>query len=401
MQIAAVNRRHSGVIERTKKSRRKRRILLIDLLLLLVDRDHLPAGCWRGRRTIGYLGQVCMKVQLNPPRVRLFAWMALAFLAIHAISYAVDYPSEFGYRVLDDFWRLLLIVVLHYIFFEYTIRYWNRRGWLLSLLLLLGHFFMWSAGLAAWRAIGIALHTYVPLQTYKSRGSMITAQMTLSMMTLLFFAIVRHLYDHYQLRQATQQLRIEKQEAELNYLKAQTNPHFLFNTLNNIYALTKTKSDAAPESVLRLSGILRFMLYEAGGNYIAVGQELKIIADYLELEKLRYDESLRVSLKHDVEDMGQAVPPLLLLPLVENAFKHGASETRGAAFVDIFLSIRARRLLFEVRNSADNEGPVQENIGLSNLRRQLQLLYTDYELTLHPGPTQFTARLTINLSSHV
>jgi two-component system LytT family sensor kinase len=342
-----------------------------------------------------------MNINVSAQRARLFAWMALAFLGIHAISNAVEHPAEFGYRVLDDFWRLLLIVVLHYIFFEYTIRYWNRRGWLLSLLLLVGHFFMWSAGVAAWRAVGIALHTYVPVQTYKSRGSMITSQMTLSMMTLLFFAIVRHLYDHYKLRQSAQQLRIEKQEAELNYLKAQTNPHFLFNTLNNIYALAKTKSDAAPEAVLRLSGILRFMLYEAGGDYIAIGDELKIIGDYLELEKLRYDESLRLSFKHDVEDLRQAVPPLLLLPLVENAFKHGASETRHEPFVDIFLSIKGKRLLFEVRNSSDDSGPVVEHIGLSNLRRQLQLLYTDYELTPQRDAGSFMVRLTINLSSHV
>src|SRR4030095_1593081 len=146
---------------------------------------------------------------------------------------------------------------------------------------------------------------------------------------MIVFGVCRHIYKYQQLKTAAQQLRIEKQEAELSYLKSQTNPHFLFNTLNNIYSLTRDKSDLAPESTLRLSKILRFMLYETGGAYIAVEQELKIISDYIALEKLRYDESLRINFNYDIEDMKQPLPPLLLIPLVENAFKHGVSETRA------------------------------------------------------------------------
>ena len=206
-------------------------------------------------------------------------------------------------------------------------------------------------------------------------------QMAYSVGSVFFFGIIRHIYDYIKLKQAAQQLRIEKQEAELNYLKSQTNPHFLFNTLNNIYSLARDKSDLAPESILRLSKILRFMLYETSGEYIAIEQELKIISDYIALEKLRYDDSLRVNFNHDIEDMKQALPPLLLIPLVENAFKHGVSETRNHPFVDIHLSVNKRQLVFVVKNSTEafsGEGKVKENIGLSNLRRQLELLYTDY-----------------------
>src|SRR4029079_11824439 len=108
--------------------------------------------------------------------------------------------------------------------------------------------------------------------------------------------------------------------------------------------------DLAPESILRLSKILRFMLYETSGAYISIEQELKIITDYIDLEKLRYDESLRINFNYNVEDMKQALPPLLLIPLVENAFKHGASETRGQAFVDIHLTVLSRELTFIVKN---------------------------------------------------
>jgi len=199
-------------------------------------------------------------------------------------------------------------------------------------------------------------------------------------------------------------LRIEKQQAELNFLKSQTNPHFLFNTLNNIYSLARDKSDLAPESILRLSQILRFMLYETSGDYISIEQELKIISDYISLERLRYDESLRINTNHDVEDVKQAIPPLLLIPLVENAFKHGVSETRDLPFIDIHLSVKNRQLCFVVKNSsetvAEHDG-VKENIGLSNLRRQLELLYKDYRLDVGQSDGVFTAALKINLGSHV
>jgi LytS/YehU family sensor histidine kinase len=227
--------------------------------------------------------------------------------------------------------------------------------------------------------------------------------MAFSMGSVFFFGIIRHLYNYIRLKNATQQLRIEKQAAELNYLRSQTNPHFLFNTLNNIYSLARDKSDLAPESILRLSKILRFMLYETRGEFISIEQEVKIIDDYISLEQLRYDESLRVNFNHNIEDMKQAIPPLLLISLVENAFKHGISETRGSAFVDIHLSVNKRQLEFTVKNSSDGfrERNVKENIGLSNIRRQLELLYKESNLTVANGDSVFTANLKINLASHV
>ena len=105
-----------------------------------------------------------------------------------------------------------------------------------------------------------------------------------------------------------------------------------------------------------------------------------------------------------VEDMKQAVPPLLLIPLVENAFKHGTSETRIHPFIDIHLSVKNRQLLFVVKNSTggiDEDRSVKDNIGLSNLRRQLELLYSDYSLSVQQGESVFTATLKINLASHV
>jgi len=325
-------------------------------------------------------------------------------LLLSLFTELANHPETFGYRLLDHLWRLFYLTLAHFILFEYTLARLSRRNILRSFALLAAHAFFYSLGLYIWRQIGIKIHFYTALTTFSSTAHAIENQMAFSMMTLFFFSIVRHVYNYIQLKQATQQLRIEKQEAELNYLKSQTNPHFLFNTLNNIYSLTRDKSDLAPESVLRLSKILRYMLYEAGGDYIALEQELKIISDYIALEQLRYDESLQVNYNYDIEDGKQAMPPLLLMPLVENAFKHGVSETRSRPFVDIHLSVNKRQLRFVVRNSAEalpGQNTIKENIGLSNLRRQLELLYKEYELLVQPAHQQFTATLTINLASHV
>lgn len=277
---------------------------------------------------------------------------------------------------------------------------------LVSLLLL-----FLSLGLYGWTSLGIQLQVYTSVIQVSLVGGAydellykIFHQAEYGLTSAFFFLIAKLFYYNFKLRQAAQQLRLEKKEAELNYLKSQTNPHFLFNTLNNIHSLASDKSDLAPESILRLSKILRFMLYETDGEFITVEQELEIINDYIALEKLRYDDSLQINFKYEVEDMKQPLPPLLLIPLVENAFKHGVADTVDRPFVEIYLSVHQQQLLFIVKNSTDNaqeQKKVKENIGLTNLRRQLQLLYASYDLSVLQDQYEFTATLKINLGSHV
>lgn len=347
-----------------------------------------------------------MKIAIDIKRFKLFVWIGFAYLLLWMFSDLVNYPETFLKRSVNEIWRAAYIVVVNFIFFEYTLSFIKptRKKILISLLALAAQFFLYSFGLFAWRYIGIQLHIWSELNTYPTLLDGVCYHFPYSVFSIFFFGIIRHIYDFIKLRQTAQQLLIEKQQAELNYLKSQTNPHFLFNTLNNIYSLSKDKSDLAPESILRLSKILRFMLYETGGEYISVEQEIKIISDYISLEKLRYDGSLRVNFKYEIQDMKQPLPPLLLIPLVENAFKHGVSETRHQPFVDIHLSTNHRQLTFFVKNSIEKppeERSVKENIGLSNLRRQLELLYTDFDLSVQQEESVFTAILKINLTSHV
>jgi two-component system LytT family sensor kinase len=350
-----------------------------------------------------------MKFAFNSKLVKFYLWVALAYAALWFLSNH-SAPGTFWQKGGNGLWRVVYVMVVNFIFLEYAGPFIIRKRRFLIYNIFIGaaivwlFCIVWAYGLYSWRLFGISLHIYTELVTYKSKDAAITAQMGYSVGSIFFFGTIRHIYNYIKLRQSAQRLRIEKQAAELNYLKSQTNPHFLFNTLNNIYSLARDKNDLAPESILRLSKILRFMLYETGGDYIAIEQELKIIDDYIALEKLRYDESLRINFNYDIEDMKQALPPLLLMPLVENAFKHGASETRSRPFVDIHLSVHKRQLIFIVKNSAETfsrQEAIKENIGLANLRRQLELLYTDYDLSVKQEDSVFVANLTINLASHV
>jgi two-component system, LytTR family, sensor kinase len=351
-----------------------------------------------------------MKQTKNRHRFVIYLWIGLAWFCLWEISILSQHPETFWQRTVNEMWRDFYLIALNCILFEYAIPFIIKKRRFLISNILIGVFLIWamlmlySFGLYGWRAFGVAINIYTSFRPDVNLHKELEFHAGSSIPSIFFFGILRHIYYYQQLKQTTQRLRIEKQEAELNYLKSQTNPHFLFNTLNNIYSLARDKSDLAPESILRLSKILRYMLYETNGEYIAIEQELKIMTDYIALEKLRYDESLRINFNHDVEDMGQALPPLLLIPLVENAFKHGVSETRGVPFIIIHLSVSKRQLLFVVENSTDApeaSATIKENIGLSNLRRQLELLYTEYNLTVNQKKESFTAVLKINLASHV
>lgn len=195
------------------------------------------------------------------------------------------------------------------------------------------------------------------------------------------------------------QLIEEKLQSELQFLRAQTNPHFLFNTLNNIYGLARKPAPLAAEVVLRLSKLLRFMLYECARSRIPIGDEIKVIRDYIELEKLRYNERLTVTFEESVDDPGQLIAPLLLLPFVENAFKHGAGETRFNTHIDLLLTLRQEQLHFEIKNNKDpDEGGIKEGIGLKNVRRQLELTYPEkHTLAIENQSTYFKVTLEIRL----
>jgi two-component system, LytTR family, sensor kinase len=211
-------------------------------------------------------------------------------------------------------------------------------------------------------------------------------------------------YIKHQLKTAKreQELIKEKLSTELKMLRNQLNPHFLFNTLNNIYGLSRKQSSSTPDAIMKLSELLSFMLYESGKETIPVKKEVAFLDDYLSLEKLRYNQRLHISFIKDIDDYTQPLAPLLLLPLVENAFKHGASQSRFDSFIDISLSIKKRVLLFNIRNNYEPCGTEKKStsIGLTNIKRQMELLYSEQSLALLNDGGVFHVQVQINLDSY-
>lgn len=189
----------------------------------------------------------------------------------------------------------------------------------------------------------------------------------------------------------------EKFSAELGLLKAQINPHFLFNTLNSLYALTLKGSEQASKVVLRLSDLMHYMLYGASAHKVLLKDEIKYLENYISIEQMRFAERLELSFQYSGDIEGKLIAPLLLLPFIENAFKHGIEDNSG--WVTINLKVAGNRLFLKVENSCVAVPKYKSNgLGLSNVRRRLELTYPgNYELTINKTAAAFEAELELDI----
>lgn len=201
-------------------------------------------------------------------------------------------------------------------------------------------------------------------------------------------------------QQEKKELEREKLQAELKYLKAQINPHFLFNTLNNLYSLTLKKSDDAPEMVLRLSEIMRYMLHDSNERLVPLTSEVGYLRNYIGLQEIRQLDRTDIRFTINQEPNGQLIAPLLLIPFVENSFKHGTSGLeRGWIHID--LKIEGNRIHFRIDNSKPKlpQDTVSHGIGLTNVRSRLELLYPDkHTLTIKDAEDHYLTELKLELS---
>ncbi|TPN88910.1 sensor histidine kinase [Aquimarina algicola] len=201
-------------------------------------------------------------------------------------------------------------------------------------------------------------------------------------------------------KQRLLKLNEQKKTAELVALKNQLNPHFLFNTLNNLYALTLKKSDDAPKVIRKLSEILDYILYRCNDEYVSLDKEIALIENYLSLEKIRYADRVKISFSKQVTGR-EKVAPLLLLTFVENAFKHGVANEVNQANINITISKDKEQLVFKVENSKPvhiKTAVEKESIGLQNIKKQLELLYPKaYDLIIENRSNYFSANLKLDM----
>ncbi len=201
-----------------------------------------------------------------------------------------------------------------------------------------------------------------------------------------------------------QELETQTMQSELNFLKSQINPHFLFNTLNNLYALTLKKDEKAPEIVIKLSEMMRYMLYECNEKRVPLAKEIHYIQNYLDLEQLRQGEKVNISFEVQGNPGNYTIAPLLFIPFLENSFKHGLSNNIAPGFVNINLSIEGSVVHFNIENSKPEKAPLPNpnrrsgGIGLVNVHRRLNLIYPDqYDLRIDNKPKTYVVDLQLEL----
>ena len=224
----------------------------------------------------------------------------------------------------------------------------------------------------------------------------------MSLITAGVSTLVKITSDWTKQTRVQQELETRTMQSELNFLKSQINPHFLFNTLNSLYALTLKKSDEAPEVVIKLSEMMRYMLYECNEKNVPLSKEVAYIRNYLSLEKLRHKH---LDIQFDVEgDIGDLkVSPLVFIAFIENAFKHGASNAISPGFVHIHTLIDKNEINMYVENSKPDKQPTMEHkrnggIGLVNVKRRLDILYPQaYHLDIYDKPNTYGVNLWMKL----
>ena len=207
------------------------------------------------------------------------------------------------------------------------------------------------------------------------------------------FKLAKHNYQSLEKQKTIEnkflQTQLQLKKEELKFLKMQVHPHFLFNTLNTLYGFALKKADETPEMILKLSNLLDYILYQIDKPFVALSEELNHIEDYISLEKMRFNESLKVDFKTKNVNLDYQIAPRLLIPLVENSFKHG-SLIHGILSISMEASVSGNELMFHIKNSHNGEPSETKGIGLENIRKRLEMLYpSKYNLEINQTKNKF------------
>ncbi|RZA01512.1 MAG: histidine kinase [Sphingobacteriaceae bacterium] len=259
--------------------------------------------------------------------------------------------------------------------------------------------------------IGYALFKYgfneflkelIPSRTRRggpqSMGFYIFTNLSVNFLFVFFSVVLKLSVDWFLSERVQRDLENQRLSAELAFLKSQINPHFLFNSLNSIYSLAYQKSDTTPDAILKLSEIMRYMLYECNDNKVDLAKELQYLQNYIDLQKLRLGNKAYIDFSVEGKVTNQKIVPLLLIAFIENAFKHGISNDEASP-IKMQVSVNKEHLQFIIqnkkhRNNTDSIG----GIGLSNVRRRLDLLYPgSYNLEIRDEKDTYTSELSLVL----
>ncbi|AXY76370.1 hypothetical protein D3H65_21270 [Paraflavitalea soli] len=341
------------------------------------------------------------------PRYRI--WRHIIYWIFHTIIWALFWfimgaPDSFGSNLFNMFLWIPVFMLFSYplVYVAIPQLLLKKRVWQFFLLIL------------AWGVIGIYINTgfrnylYVPLQRAmgfdfvpatgpQSHSYLSMTTSAASIMTIKFFKL-------WMIKQrAWMQAQQEKITAELQLLKAQVHPHFLINTLNNIYTFSLERSPKTPEMLLKLSSLLSYMLYDCRSEKVWIEKEIGVMKNYIDLENERYGNKIEISWSVEGDTRQQSIAPLLMLPFLENAFKHCAAEEIEKPWLGVDLSVVQHTLRCKIANSKSEYVSFQEEgAGIMNVKKRLAFIYPlHHELKINDEGNFFVVSMLIKLEANL
>lgn len=324
------------------------------------------------------------------PAIHLLAWLVVLLvpvLVFHNAQLETGLPDGFFY--LTNIYHIGLFYLLVYIVYP---RLLNRRWWWTLLILLP------LIMLASYRIKLFFLQEHDPaFQVTEQTGRFIFfPPFPFIAASLIFFFVTARLRRE----KKEKEKQAQRLSTELRFLRSQVSPHFLFNVMTNMVALARQKSDLLEPSLIRFSELLRYMLYETNNDRFPVSKEAEYLQNYIDLQELRFSDSVKVNRQISIDNPGCSIEPMLLIPFVENAFKHGIGLTEDP-FIDIRLEVNKGQLYFLVRNNYSKDNTTKDNnsgIGLVNVKNRLTLLYNKkHQLRITDNNDIYTAELNLQL----
>jgi two-component system, LytTR family, sensor histidine kinase AlgZ len=336
-------------------------------------------------------------------------WLHLSFWCVY-LSFNFYQISVFQRRIDDFDWSMgVMIIGTHSIltvfiaYFNYFIllpRFLEHKRWLRYIL----EFIVPFAVIVALRVIAqrYIIDGFSHHEKYFYSSTFVIQTAVITLFITIFISLLRFVSDWFELEAIKKEVLNEKLTAELSFLKAQINPHFLFNTLNNLYYLAYSKSENTTEVISKLSQVMRYMIYDANHERVLLDKEIEYMQNYIGLERLRLNNQIPINFNMNGSTAGVTIAPLILITFLENAFKHGVTNTNPHSWVNITLDVASGVLKYAVENSkgqnalADNGG--KSGIGLANVKRRLELMYpAKHSLKVEDSADRYYIELEITL----
>jgi sensor histidine kinase YesM len=346
--------------------------------------------------------KIVTRIIQNPLLQHGIFWILSYFILLNIFSLSSTFQRiDYIYTSIFLISLIIPVALNLYVFIPQFLRKNKYLVYGISFLMLL-FAFSWINQLIFDRFIDLVLPDYFFI-SYYSYGDVLKFFGVFMLITTLL-QLSKEWFELNRTRQQLILLEKEKIAAELKALANQVNPHFLFNSLNVLYSLAVNQRKESPEAILKLSDILRYVIYESSGETTTLADEVNVIQNYIDLQRFRVGEDSKITFRSDVLHPALSIAPMLLLPLVENGFKHGVKGDVGITFLHILLKVEENILNFTVENNKGSADMESDNgnsgVGLENIRNRLQLLYPErHQLNIEDTEGSFRVILTIrNLS---